>query len=1036
MRRGPVAVFFFLLACSSAAWPQNHPELEWRLLETEHFRVLYHQGLEAAAARAAEVAEQAYGPVTRLYGYEPGSKVRIVLRDHDDYANGMAFFFQDTIEIWVTALEHDYELRGTSDWLRNVVTHEFVHIVSLGAARKGPQRVPALYLQYFGYQREKNRPDVLTGFPDWLASYPLMTIAVPHWFSEGVAQYQAAGARFDRWDSHRDMILRVAVLNGELLSLDDMGVFGKRGFGNEYVYDHGYALVRYIVRTYGEEKLAALCRAASRWSDATFGNAVEEVLGVSGPDLYRDWRATMQWEYEEQVAALGELRRGEEVSAEGFSNMWPAFSPDGGKLAFLSSRRRHYGLHALVLRDLESGDEEVLVPRVSPSSLSWSPDGRRLLFVRKDRADKYGSRQADIYEYDLDGGESGLASGILWTLPGVVGGFAPESPRVRRLSRGLRAFYPAYSPDGRWIAFVRNEGGSNNLGLMEAGGEELRLLTDFADGTQLYTPRWSPDGRRLVLSIGRGGQRDIVTLRVEREEDLRLASAAAAPPPDSRFEVLVATAGTDRDPVFSADGEEVIFASDFSGIFNVYAVDLETRQLRQLTNLKGGGLHPSVDARGTVAFAAYGEDGYGIRKVDGGEGGETAALPARPESPRLALSGAAAAREGESRPAGVAFLKAALLPRLAVDEGRLKLGLYAGGGDALGRQNIFAGAAVAPANGDRDLFLLYEYREWRPTLFVEFFHQRRYSSRRDSSAARQGFVNGVRFNLNQVSAGLRGKLGQSAELSLSATYDRYDASVEWDAFVPRRDGGLGFERVEQKPFGYTYLNGIDLGLTYRLEAVARRQDRDINPRGRRLYFRCSRLFNFFLEGFNDQASFIDEEYANLFYNQFTLDWRENLALPGNATLGLRFYGGWIDSDEVDDPELVGDFFDYRLGGLPFMKGYTFYSIEGRKAAMGNLTLRFPLLPDIRRRVLHLYFERIYGAVYGDVGKAWDGSAGDRDPVFGREGPLRDVGGQLRCDVLSYYGLPTRVQVDAAYGIDEVKDKNPWKFYLTVLFGYL
>ena len=50
--------------------------------------------------------------------------------------------------------------------------------------------------------------------------------------------------------------------------------------------------------------------------------------------------------------------------------------------------------------------------------------------------------------------------------------------------------------------------------------------------------------------------------------------------------------------------------------------------------------------------------------------------------------------------------------------------------------------------------------------------------------------------------------------------------------------------------------------------------------------------------------------------------------------------------------------------------------------------------------------------------------------------MRGVGGQLRCDILSYFGLPTRVQADAAYGIDEVKDKNPWKFYLTVLFGYL
>ncbi|MFT7695859.1 MAG: hypothetical protein ACI8P2_004495, partial [Candidatus Latescibacterota bacterium] len=110
----------FALLWASTATAQNHPELEWQVIESDHFRVMYHQGLEAAAERATQIAEEAYGPITQLYGYEPGEKVRIVLKDYDDYANGAAFFYHDTIEIWTTSLDHDYELRGTSDWLRNV----------------------------------------------------------------------------------------------------------------------------------------------------------------------------------------------------------------------------------------------------------------------------------------------------------------------------------------------------------------------------------------------------------------------------------------------------------------------------------------------------------------------------------------------------------------------------------------------------------------------------------------------------------------------------------------------------------------------------------------------------------------------------------------------------------------------------------------------------------------------------------------------------------------------------------------------------
>ena len=503
--KSAIAALFALVAVATVSRGQNHPELEWREFETEHFRILYHQGLEDTGRRAAVIAEEAYGPVTELYGYEPEDRVRIVLKGYDDYANGAAFFYHDTIEIWTTALEHDFDLRGSTDWLRNVITHEFVHIISLGVARKVPQRYPALYLQYFGYQREENRPDVLVGYPDVLASYPITATVIPMWFAEGVAQYQVAGARHDRWDSHRDMVLRTAVLNDALLDFDEMGVFAKRGFGNEFVYDHGYGLVRYIAGTYGAGTLAELCRALAAWPTLDMDGAIERVLGVPAAELHESWRQAMLDGYQTQVVGLGALREGEPVSEEGFSNLYPAYSPDGRYLAYLSTGRKDYGPHLLVLRELETGDEEVLTGPVT-SSLGWSPDSRRLLFVRKDVVE-HGSRQADIYEYDLDAAEMGLTTRLAWTLPSMVTGLGLDQPEVRQVSDGLRALYPSYSPDGQWIAFVGNDGVSNNLGIMRRDGSGIRYLTAYDDGTLLFGPRWSPDGARLVCSISRGGQR-------------------------------------------------------------------------------------------------------------------------------------------------------------------------------------------------------------------------------------------------------------------------------------------------------------------------------------------------------------------------------------------------------------------------------------------------------------------------------------------------------------------------------------------------
>lgn len=1006
---------------SSSTWGQNHPELEWHVLVTEHFRVLYYDGLESLARRAAGIAEAAWEPVTELYDYRPDGPVRLILKDYDDYANGAAYFYHDAIEIWTSPLEHDFELRGTSDWLRNVITHEFVHIISLGAARKGSQRVPAMFLEYFGYKEETNRDDILTGAPDRLAVLPLANTVVPMWFAEGVAQYQTQAVHHDRWDSHRDMVLRIAVLSGTLLSLQDMGQFGKRGFGNEFVYDHGYGFVRYIAATYGDSALPAICRHVGRWGTMDVDGALQAVTGRPATALWQDWHEAMGFAYEEQVAALGPLREGARLTDTGFSNTRPVFAPDGVRVAYLSTGERHYGPHSLVVRDLQSGEEDLIAYGVD-SVPAWDPTGEHLLFVRKKVADEYGSRRADLFDHDLKAPQRGWMSAVLWTLPALTGIHAPEDPRTEQLTKNLRATYPAVSPDGERIAFVRGGADGAALAICDRDGGNVRELVRFDDRTQLYTPRWSVDGTRLAVSLAREGRRDIGLVEVEG---------------DGCIEPLIGSAGTDRDPTWSADGTELIFVSDVSGVFNVYALHMSSGTVEQVTNVRGGAFFPTSNAAGEIIYAGYGADGFHLYSIARAEGRQVSASAFAPGRVRFQEPEAAPVTPSELQPYGMETLRTTVMPRLSVDEGHLKLGTYFGTSEALDKQSIFGAASYAPQNGDRDFYAVYRFRGFRPTWRLSFIHLKRHSARGDSSEARDFFVTGMNFSLNRLTVGVSGRLNRNSKVDLSLAYDRYDASLENDQLRQRRDGRPGFERVEGKPIGYTYLNGFDLALTYRHDSVARRQDRDINPRGgRRIYARYDRMFNWFIEGFDEQnVSFLQEEYLRLFYNQVTVDWREFIGLPKNTTLGLRGFGGLIASDRVND-ETVGDFFDFHLGGLPFMRGYTFYSLEGRKAAMANATFRFPLLPAVHRRLGPFYLDKVYGAVYGDAGKAWDGEMSARDPVFGRSGPVRDAGLQLRFDLISFYSLPTRIELDAAYGFDEVDNKGPWKLYLTVLFNYI
>jgi len=310
-----------------------HPELTWRTIETKHFFVDYHPGEERTAQLVAKIAEEMYGPVTSLYHYEPTQKVSFIIWDTDDYSNGETYFFDNKINIWASNL--DFVLRGTHNWLRNVITHEFTHDVQMQTAMKFGRQVPAIYLQWLGYEAER-RPDVLYGYPNIVVSYPLSGIVIPAWFAEGVAQYNVPTLNYehDSWDTHRDMILRMYVLNHKMLTLEEMGGFGKTSLGNESTYNSGFAFVHYLAGKYGPDVLRKLSDAMGDVQAVSIDHAFNTVLGKSADQVYAEWKAFLEEDYGNKTARISEtFHQGKIIRDVGFANLYPAFSPDGSRIA-------------------------------------------------------------------------------------------------------------------------------------------------------------------------------------------------------------------------------------------------------------------------------------------------------------------------------------------------------------------------------------------------------------------------------------------------------------------------------------------------------------------------------------------------------------------------------------------------------------------------------------------------------------------------------------------------------------------------------
>ncbi len=196
----------------------------------------------------------------------------------------------------------------------------------------------------------------------------------------------------------------------------------------------------------------------------------------------------------------------------------------------------------------------------------------------------------------------------LTLLPLTEDGGAPNGPE-RMLSGGqVIDRYPAFSPDGRHIAFASDRLGPMEIWILdiESGHQErLQLPGQDLGANQTF---WSPDGRILVVT----------RFHAANKQSLWLAAidgsyAEELVPPTTRL-----AAGS-----FSPDGRVILYQAASEGFTQMFVVDPETGTTRQLTNSpadKGTGVGWSPDGR-WISFTSTASGAIQVWRIpaDGGE---------------------------------------------------------------------------------------------------------------------------------------------------------------------------------------------------------------------------------------------------------------------------------------------------------------------------------------------------------------------------------------------------------------------------------
>jgi len=515
----------------------------------------------------ANTFEHLYRPVSQSLAVRL-NKIPIVLRNHNATNNGL-ISPGPWRGVFFTFPGQYYHLIGTADYLSIMALHELRHVAQYTLSQQGFNR----WAYWIG------------GEITWSQ---LTMLNIPAWFLEG----DAVGIETALSGRGRGR-MPYFVLPYKVNLLERGGFsYGKQCCRSlrHAVADHyvlGYLFTTYLRRKYGASVIGDIVRKTTH--PYLFKTAVKKATGKSISQLYAAMNQELQTLWQAQLQGL-KITPVQYVNkrrhTEDASYAYPQIVPGQGVIALKS------GLDTATqwVRLSEDGHEQKLsIPGLPGEETHFSVAHNQLVWTEEVPApwgrynaltEKQEEESASVYQ--------------------VIKRYDMERKRVKTLTHQSRYGTAALSPDGTQIVAVEsNEAYDHQVVVLNAEDGQVMWRLPNPSNDFYRTPTWSEDGQHIVAVkiVGQTLTLVLINARTGATQD-------------------VLPYATEHLGCPVMHGRYIFYSSAYSGIDNIYALDLKTKQRYQVTSRKYGAYNPVVTPDGRwLVFNDFSKDGMDVVKM-------------------------------------------------------------------------------------------------------------------------------------------------------------------------------------------------------------------------------------------------------------------------------------------------------------------------------------------------------------------------------------------------------------------------------------